>query len=244
MGKTKELSKDIRDKFVDLHKAGMGYKNISKQLGEKLTTEQLENGRNKKSPSISLGRGFHARSCLMGYQWWWEVRTTVTKRTIGNTLHREGLKSCCARKVPLLKKAHVQARLDDLDDLEKAWEKVVWSDETKIELFGINSTRRVWRKRSAEYNPKNTIPTVKHGGGNLGCFSAKGTGRLYRGEDEWGHVLGNFGRQPPSLSESTENGSWMGLPTWQWPKKRPRQQRSGSKRSILRSWSGLASLQT
>ena len=59
----------------------------------------------------------------------------------------------------------------------------MWSDETKIELFGINSTCRVWRKINAEYNPKNTIPTVKHGGGNLmlrGCFSAKGTGRLHR----------------------------------------------------------------
>ena len=38
MGKTKELSKDIRDKIVNLHKAGMGYKKISKQIGEKLTT--------------------------------------------------------------------------------------------------------------------------------------------------------------------------------------------------------------
>ena len=49
----------------------------------------------------------------------------------------------------------------------------MWSDETTIELFGINSTRRVWRKRNAEYNTKNTIPTVKHGGGNLmlGGFS-------------------------------------------------------------------------
>ena len=49
-----------------------------------------------------------------------------------------------------------------------------------MRLFGINLTRRVWRK-NAEYNPKNTIPTVKHGGGNLmlwGCFSAKGTGRI------------------------------------------------------------------
>ena len=55
----------------------------------------------------------------------------------------------------------------------------MWSDETKIELFGINSTHRVWRKRNGEYNPKNTIPTVKHGGRNLmlwGCFSAKGQG--------------------------------------------------------------------
>ena len=38
MAKTKELSKDVRDKIVDLQKAGMGYKTIAKQLGEKVTT--------------------------------------------------------------------------------------------------------------------------------------------------------------------------------------------------------------
>ncbi|KAI4872697.1 hypothetical protein NFI96_008434, partial [Prochilodus magdalenae] len=108
--------------------------------------------------------------------------TTVTKKTIGNTL-----KSYSARKVPLLKKAHVQARLkfasEHLDDSESDWEKVLWSDETKIELFGINSTRCVWRKRNADYDPKNTVPTVKHGGGDSmswGCFSAKCTGLLHR----------------------------------------------------------------
>ncbi|CDQ79417.1 unnamed protein product [Oncorhynchus mykiss] len=110
---------------------------------------------------------------------------TVSKKTISNTLRRHGLKSCSARKVPLLKPAHVQARLkfanDHLDDPEEEWEKVMWSDETKIELFGLNSTRRVWRMKKDEYSPKNTIPTVKHGGGDIilwGCFSAKGTGQL------------------------------------------------------------------
>ncbi len=94
-----------------------------------------------------------------------------------NTLHSHGLKSCS----PLLKPAHGQARLkfakDHLDDPEEAWEKVMWSDETKIELFGINSTRRVWRKKRDEYNPKNTIPSVKHGGGNImlwGSFTENG----------------------------------------------------------------------
>ena len=38
MGKTKELSKDVRDKIVDLHRAGIGYKTISKKLYEKDTT--------------------------------------------------------------------------------------------------------------------------------------------------------------------------------------------------------------
>ncbi len=105
-------------------------------------------------------------------------RTIVTKKTIGNTLRREGLKSCSSRKVPLIKKAHVQARLKFANDSEENWVKVLWSDETKIELFGINSTRRVWRRRNAAYDPKNTIPTVKHGGGNImfwGYFSANGT---------------------------------------------------------------------
>ncbi len=38
MAKTKELSNDVRDEIVDLHKAGMGYKTIAKQLGNKVTT--------------------------------------------------------------------------------------------------------------------------------------------------------------------------------------------------------------
>uniref|UniRef100_A0A8K9Y7J1 Transposase Tc1-like domain-containing protein n=1 Tax=Oncorhynchus mykiss TaxID=8022 RepID=A0A8K9Y7J1_ONCMY len=113
--------------------------------------------------------------------------TIVTKKKIGNTLRSEGLKSCGARKVSLLKKAHIHARLkfayEHLNDSEDNWGKVLWSDETKIELFGINTTHRVWRRRNADYGPNNTIPTIKHGGGNImlwGCFSANGTGQLHR----------------------------------------------------------------
>ncbi len=141
--------------------------------------------------------------------------TIVTNKTIGNTLRREGLKSCSARKVPLLKKSHVQARLKFANDSEENWVKVLWSDETKIKLFGINSTRRVWRRRrNAAYAPKNTILTVKHGGGNImlwGCFSAKGTGQLHRIK---GTMDGAMYRQ----GQGIENGPWMGIPAWQWPK--------------------------
>ena len=132
MGKTKELFKDIRDTIVDLHKAGMGYKKISKQLGEKLTTVGAIIRKWKKHkvtanlPWSGTPRKISPRGISMIMR---KVRdqtsttqeelvndlkavgTTVTKRTISNTLHREGLKSYCARKVPLLKKAHVQALL-------------------------------------------------------------------------------------------------------------------------------------
>jgi hypothetical protein len=56
--------------------------------------------------------------------------------------------------------------------------KILWSDEIKIELFGLNAKRHVWRKPG-------TITTVKHGGGSImlwGCFSAVGTWRLFRME--------------------------------------------------------------
>jgi hypothetical protein len=54
--------------------------------------------------------------------------------------------------------------------------KILWSDETKIELFVLNAKRHIWRKPG-------TIPMVKQGGGSImlwGCFSAAGTGRLVR----------------------------------------------------------------
>ncbi len=75
-------------------------------------------------------------------------------------------------------RSHVNAKCKgSLNDSEENWVKVLWSDETKFEFFGINSTRRVWRRRNAAYDPKNTIPTIIHGGNMLwGCFSDKGTG--------------------------------------------------------------------
>ena len=54
--------------------------------------------------------------------------------------------------------------------------KILCSDETKIELFGVNAKRYVWRKPS-------TIPPVNHCDGRImlwGCFSAAGTGRRLR----------------------------------------------------------------
>ncbi len=154
MGKTKELSKDTRDTFVDLHKAGMGYRTIGKQTGEKATTVGAIIRKWKKfKMTVNLPRTgapckISPRGVSMIQR---KVRdqtrtkredlvnelkragTTVSTVTISNTLHRHGLKSCSARKVPLLKPAHVQAcrkfAKDNLDDPEEAWEKVMWSDE-------------------------------------------------------------------------------------------------------------------
>ncbi len=124
MGKTKEPSKDIRDKIVDLHKAGMGYKTISKKLGEKETTVgafirkwkkykitiNLSGAPRKISPH---GLRMIMRKVKESVQNYTEelvndlkaAGPTVTKQTIGITLRRYGLKSYSTHKITLLKKA-------------------------------------------------------------------------------------------------------------------------------------------
>ncbi len=159
MAKTKELSKDVRDKtvdrdkIVDLYKAGMGYKTIAKQLGEKVTTVGAIIRKWKKHKiTVNLPRtGAPCKISSRGVSMIMRTvrnqpRTTredlvndlkaagtiFTKKTFGNTLRCEALKSCSARKVPLLKKAHEQAHLKFVNVSEENWVKVLWSDETKI----------------------------------------------------------------------------------------------------------------
>ncbi|CAJ0960666.1 unnamed protein product [Ranitomeya imitator] len=207
MVKTKELSKDTRNKIVALHQAGKTESAIANQLGVKKstvgaiirkwktykTTDNLpRSGAPRKIPprgvrmitrTVSKNPRTTQGDLVNELQ---RAGTNVTRPFISNTLRHHGLRSCSARRVPLLKPVHVRARLkfarEHLDDPEEFWENVLWSDETKLELFGRNTTCRVWRKKN-ELHPSNTIPTVKHGGENimlLGCLSAKGPGRLIR----------------------------------------------------------------
>ena len=59
---------------------------------------------------------------------------------------------------------------------------ILWSDETKVNLFGSDGVQNVWRRAGEEYADKNVVPTVKHGGGSLmvwGCMSSQGVGDLH-----------------------------------------------------------------
>ncbi len=76
--------------------------------------------------------------------------------------------------------------------------------------------RKGW-VQSQEHHPNHEVWVWKHHA--LGVLFSKGdrTTAPYWGEDGWGHVSRDFGQQPPSLSKSIEDGSWLSLPAWQWP---------------------------
>lgn len=60
--------------------------------------------------------------------------------------------------------------------------KVLFTDESKFNLHGSDGKVYVWRKPNTEFEPKNTIGTVKHGGGSVmvwGCMSSAGVGHLH-----------------------------------------------------------------
>ncbi len=197
MAETKELSKSVRDKIVDLHKAGMDYKTIVKQLGEKVTTVGVIIHKWKKHKiTVDLTRtGSPCKIWPRGVSMimrtvWNQPRTTredlindlkaagtiVTKKTIGKTLRREGLKSC---KLPLLKKAHVQP----VWSLPMIQRRTGWKccGQMRPKSSSLASTQLY-----AAYDPKNTIPpsnmeveTLCFGGvfllrGQDNCTASKG----------------------------------------------------------------------
>uniref|UniRef100_A0A8C5MF59 Tc1-like transposase DDE domain-containing protein n=1 Tax=Leptobrachium leishanense TaxID=445787 RepID=A0A8C5MF59_9ANUR len=129
------------------------------------------------------------------------------------------------------------------------WENVLWTDETKIELFGKAHHSTVYLKRNEAYKEKNTIPTVKYGGGSMmfwGCFAASGTECLecvqgvLKSED-YQRILGRTGEpsvrklglrprswvfqqvnDPKHTSKSTQK--WMATKRWRvlkWPAMSP-----------------------
>ncbi len=166
MAKTKELSKDTRNKIVDLHQAGKTESAIGKQLGVKKSTvgaiirkwktyKTTDNLPRSGAPRMISPRGVKMITRTVSKN----PRTTrgdlvndlpragtkVTKATISNTLRRQGLKSCSARRVPLLKPVHVQTRLkfarEHLDDPEEDWENVMkpkynFLVKTQLVVFG------------------------------------------------------------------------------------------------------------
>ena len=80
-----------------------------------------------------------------------------------------GLFDRVARKIPYVNRTTHLKRLGYAKEILRKqldfWDTIVWSSESKFNLFGSDGRTMVWRSRDEEFDPKCTVPTAKHGGG-------------------------------------------------------------------------------
>lgn len=206
MVKTREWSQKTREEVIRLHKNGNGYKKISKILNvprdtvgsiirkfKVKGTAQTLPGRGRKKILTATAVRYLKRKMEKNPRMTAEelkrdlseVGTEVSAQTIRRTLHSEDIHARTPRRTPLLSAKNKKSRLEyakiNVDKPQRYWDHVLWSDETKLELFGPMDQRYIWRRNKQAYAEKNTLPTVKHGGGSImlwGCFASTGTGKL------------------------------------------------------------------
>ena len=127
-----------------------------------------------------------------------ELRTkwfpNVAVQTIRNHLKNIGMKAYVMRKKPYISRKNMRKRIlwarEHRTWSSQAWRKIIFSDETKINLFDSDGRQWCYHKKGQELVGQYTKKTVKHGGGHImvwGCITRKGFGRLVR-------IQGNMNR--------------------------------------------------
>ena len=177
------------DRIIARHKGEQGYRKICKEVNLPLssvgnitrkykkygdgTANLPRNGRPRKINECTsrwISRNVQINPFITRS----EIKTdfegagiNVSKNTSSRSLYRTRFHSRSPRKVSILKTKHVKDRLKFVETYEKKgmqfWEKVIWSDETKVKLFGRNIATSVWRKNGTAFKKHNTIRTVKFG---------------------------------------------------------------------------------
>lgn len=109
----------------------------------------------------------------------------ISSKTVKRYAKFVGFKAMRPKKVPFISKKNKKARLEFAKKFilmpKSYWKKVIWSDESKINLFTSDGITYVWRRAGERLQNKCTLKTVKHNGGSImvwGCIGENGVGKL------------------------------------------------------------------
>lgn len=185
----KELSNREIGRKYDVSEGAV--RNIWKKFQELGTiTDEVGRGRKRKTNPIEdrrIIREVKKNSIVTSRVIRENMQLNISERTVRRRLREAGLRNSFAVRRPLIRKANKIKRLEFAkkyaDKPVDFWKKVLWSDESKFDLFGHKQRPRVWSKPGEKLVDKNIQKTIKHGGGSImvwGCFAWSGLGNLIK----------------------------------------------------------------
>lgn len=110
----------------------------------------------------------------------------VSVRTVQRYLHEQGFFGRAGVRKPFVTEVNRKKRFSwakERKDWGEEWKNIIWSDESKFELFKGSGRRWVWRRPHEKYDVECLIPTFKSGQDGImvwGCFTYNGLGPLVR----------------------------------------------------------------
>lgn len=203
MPKALEISNDLRVRIIEDNKNGLSYRKIADKYkisfsgvrhiikkfeATGLVKNMARSGRKRKTTAredVRIVRMVKQQPTISSREIGENLNLDVSGLTIRRRIKESGLRSCIQRKKPYISKANTKKRLqfarEHINKDETFWNSIIWSDESKFELFGTKKRKRVWRRSGEALKQSNLQQTVKHCGGSVivwGCFAACGVGKI------------------------------------------------------------------
>ena len=184
---SKQLTPRKKSAILALHSVGLSRRSIAKRLNftegpvrkfiKRAEAGDVDRKKGSGRPRISTDEQDEVLVdlCLddrfktaMELQPEWKEETGVlaSKDTINRRLRENGLPAFRPRKKPLMKEVTQQRRLAFAQRhrrwSKKQWTRVIFSDESWIQMFENGGKRFVRRLPEEAYEPECIVPTVKH----------------------------------------------------------------------------------
>lgn len=203
----KQTSVDTRKIIIDLHKKGKSLREIGQIVGRNHCTVKKIIDKNSKHGTVENLTGAGRPKLLSDTEIRAVVREvkanpassavkiaenvtqtsgrSVSASTIRRSLHKNGLHGRVPRKKPYISKINQTKRLNFAkkykNESPNFWNNILFTDESKFEIFGAKKPPKIWRNKNEAFSDKNVVKTIKHGGGSVmvwGCMAASGVGNL------------------------------------------------------------------